>query len=445
LIAWYYYQRRAIHRRSELTMNEKLYSPVCNDQIDMETVSTTLESNKSTSLAPVSNSPIVLSPSNPINEHNMHRIELPQFSSMLTERSSFLDSMNSVRILADVRLSISQRQSSNASHADKRHQIESELIETERSYVNTLRALMNEFVIPIFAQNMIPIRYKEQITSNVPQLIAFHQTLLDKLSTHRRIPAMFIDTSDHFIELYTRYIGDYGRTLDIFSQHRSNKILQAHLSSMRKKKKPLTNILVAPIQRIPRYILLLSELKKHAQTSSKAEIDCALQQITKVCNEIDEKQREIENKSQCLKLSQTLKNLRFDIVKSERKYIDRFIFKRKSDNRQRQFFMFSDVAIIANIKYETKKVVKIKNIKCKLLSDEALSISICDEEEKNENYKGIVLYASVAQNVENIKSDAVAFCNVIRECNTRLDNERSLHRNNKIGLKLISKMSEMRL
>merc|ERR1712129_352587 len=149
--------------------------------------------------------------------------------------------------------------------------------------------------------------------------------------------------------------------------------------------------------------------------------------------------REIENKSQCLKLSQTLKNLRFDIVKSERKYIDRFIFKRKSDNRQRQFFVFSDVLIIANNKYETKKVVKIKNIKCKLLSDDALSIPICDEEEKNENYKGIVLYAS------DNKSDAVAFCNVIRECNTRLDNESSLHQNNKIGLKLISKMSEMRL
>lgn len=460
LVSWYFYERESIRTRADM-INKTNYSPVktttidaYNDDNDIDTGQETESTNSSISSRPIVPA-ILLSPS-ANNEHNkMQHMELPtlktrhkglSISSMLTDNSSFFDHMDSVRILAEVRYSIStRRRSSHASHlslADKRSFIETELIETEKSYLNGLHVLMNEFIIPILSQKMIDIRYKDQITSNIPQIIQFHEEFLHKL-LNKSVAKVFNEESKHFM-IYTQYIADYDLMLDVYAQHRSNETLQTFLASKRRQKKPLTNYLVAPIQRIPRYILMLSDLKKHTKSSRNRDIDCALDKITKICNAINEKQREIENMSQCLKISQTLKNLDFDIIASERMYIDHFMFKRKTDDRNRQFFVFNDVVIIANEKWETKKVVKLENMEVKISNKEndEISIKIFDDEEKNENYKGAILYESVENN-ENVKSGIDAFCKVVNEHKNQLHEKNASDKfQERIGLKLIAYMSE---
>merc|ERR1719474_1514698 len=74
-------------------------------------------------------------------------------------------------------------------------------------------------------------------------------------------------------ELYLEYIGNYEKLLDLFGakQHR-NQQLTAFLREKRREKKPLSGFLILPVQRIPRYILLLRDLKKNtAETASDYE------------------------------------------------------------------------------------------------------------------------------------------------------------------------------
>merc|ERR1711933_61838 len=76
-----------------------------------------------------------------------------------------------------------------------------------------------------------------------------------------------------------------------------------------------------------------------------------------------------------------------------------------------------------------------------------MAVTIEDDDEKNENYKGSVLYATVGKgkNAENIKSDMDAFCAVIKKCKTQLHAKNNLQKRQsekKIGVKLISYMSE---
>ena len=54
---------------------------------------------------------------------------------------------------------------------------------------------------------------------------------------------------------------EYNDILDLFgTTFYGNKPLNIFLKQKRKEKKPLTNFLILPVQRVPRYILLLKEL-----------------------------------------------------------------------------------------------------------------------------------------------------------------------------------------
>ena len=448
LISWFFHQRQRIRMLYETNYSPVKEATIEDTNIHIETESTaTVESTSSFSRPPAPE--LLLSPSmneRKFSHHRKHeymdntRKKAASFSSMLSENSSFLETMDSVRILADVRFSISTRTERRLS--DKRGFIESELIETEKSYLNTLHVLMNEFITPILSQNLIDIKHKSQITSNIPEIIQFHEEILQKLMKNP-VAKVFNEQSEKFM-IYTKYIADYNEILDIFAQNRTNERLKSFLASRRKERKPLTNYLVAPIQRIPRYILLLSDLKKNAKSARSRDIDCALNKITKVCNAINERQKEIENMSQCMKISQTLKNLDFDIVASERMYIDHFMFKRKSDGRNRQFFVLNDVVIIANCEWETKRVVQVDNFEVKRSDgdNQEVSIKILNDEERNKKYRGEILYESVV-NAENVKSDTADFCKIVNEYRDRLrDTQKYSKIEKKISVKLISLMSE---
>merc|ERR1712154_266857 len=63
----------------------------------------------------------------------------------------------------------------------KRKYIEKEIIETEETYYRGLNTLLNELIIPLFDHNLIDDKYFKQCTSNLPQLLSFHDRFLSEL------------------------------------------------------------------------------------------------------------------------------------------------------------------------------------------------------------------------------------------------------------------------
>mmetsp|Transcript_37697 Transcript_37697/g.60374 ORF Transcript_37697/g.60374 Transcript_37697/m.60374 type:complete len:631 (+) Transcript_37697:47-1939(+) len=254
----------------------------------------------------------------------------------------------------------------------KRSYIKQEMIETEKSYLKGLQTLLNEFIKPIFEQKMIGKKYEKEVTSIIPTIIQFHQIFLEDLHTEfekkeeGNMASVFIKSAA-FLKLYIDYITHYQRILDIFAKHNKAKKLKKYLKQKRKERKPLTNHLILPIQRIPRYMLLLEDLKKKTPDTHKnyGDLSEALEIITNVANSINEQKRTIENMSQCLQVMENLRELNRNIVEPHRKYLGQFTFRKKDNQRLREFFVFSDLIIICNLKMKVKMVLDMRTTELK--------------------------------------------------------------------------------
>eukprot|EP01083_Nonionella_stella_P083753 231643_1 len=264
--------------------------------------------------------------------------------------------------------------------------IEKEVLSSEKKYLCGLYVLYDEFIVPIFAQKLLHESYRKQVTSIIPQLIRFHEQFYASLRTGS-IPRVFNKQSD-FLRMYIEYVSQYKSILDIFGDKNSHNNRKLHNFLEHKRlteNKSLISYLILPIQRIPRYMLLLSELKKKTPKHHEFEyrdICQALSRVEIICDEINEKQREIENMSQCLLVSNKLKGLTLNIVQPQRHYIDHFIFENNHKNNV-QFFIFNDIVIVADIKWRVTQIVELMNFEAKKTKNKEVKIRT---QNKNETY-----------------------------------------------------------
>merc|ERR1712190_251825 len=96
---------------------------------------------------------------------------------------------------------------------------------------------------------------------------------------------------NEFIDLYMQFIKDYDRIMDLFgSTFHGNAELQKFLKQKRRERKPLSGFLISPIQRVPRYILLLTDLRKHIDSETEsddyADINNAVTMMNNITHEI---------------------------------------------------------------------------------------------------------------------------------------------------------------
>eukprot|EP01083_Nonionella_stella_P014162 39820_1 len=251
--------------------------------------------------------------------------------------------------------------------------IKKEIIETEKSYLKGLDVLLNEFIKPIFKEKMIPLIYERDVTSVIPTLINFHVEFLNDLQTQYDndgdICSVFIKYAD-FMKIYIQYILSYQKIVGIFANNTS-KELKKYLKQKRMQKQPLTNHLILPIKRIPDYSVLLSALKKKtpATHANYDNLCSALNIIDKVAISLDESKHEIENMSILLQVTQNMRDLNRNIVEPHRKFLDQFLFQKKTSGRPRQFFVFSDLIIVSNLKLKVKTILDMRTIDLKMAND----------------------------------------------------------------------------
>ena len=244
---------------------------------------------------------------------------------------------------------------------EARDYIEKELLTTEETYIEGLRVLLFEFYDKIFSEKLIKQKHRPALESNLAEIYKFHTQFLESLKKGPSIPKVFNQQAD-FLKMYTVYVNQYDSIMNKFSSFRNNKKLQAFLRAKRKQKKPLTNHLILPIQRVPRYTLLLTDLKKHTpqEHSEYTDLCSALSKIDKISHVINEHKRQIENMSQCLQVQENLKDLKDSIVEAHRKFLKQYYFFRK--RKARQFFVFNDILIIADDKWRVKEIIEMRSI-----------------------------------------------------------------------------------
>lgn len=120
----------------------------------------------------------------------------------------------------------------------------------------------------------------------------------------------------------------------------------------------LESLLIQPIQRVPRYVLLLAELVKntwefHPDYSTLTEV---LGKIKEKADQINEKKRNAENIQIVYQIGESLLGKHLPIVDPQRRFIlesDAIILQPSKKKLERHLFLFNDIILV------TKREVQI--------------------------------------------------------------------------------------
>jgi len=252
---------------------------------------------------------------------------------------------------------------------------EAELVLSEKRYVKKLKTLHDGFLTPLFHKKIFP-KTKQKLFSNLSIIYKFHRNFLKDLMSSKDIPGVFLAQADFFL-IYVQYVENYNLILDCLAEFRENPQFVALTEEMKQKNLHFESLLIEPIQRIPRYELLLKEMIRSCnETDLKHEkLNKALDKVHGVAQILNERKREFEKLARMSYIASRIhglpKSLR-TIYHPLRKFIDEQKMKRRSkynENQQRPCWclLFSDVLITTDLSYKFKRLVELRKITSSLL------------------------------------------------------------------------------
>ena len=201
--------------------------------------------------------------------------QTPQLGSMNTS-----DSISSISLLA-------VDDESDNKVLVQRQYIFKEILETERTYCNDLKYIIDNFVYD--DSEKCPdsmIKHKDIIFSNIEELYSFHndvflEELKKLMDTPQNIGLLFVKQKYNF-QLYSTYCKNRAQCENFLSQHPEllDYFQKKQLSF--NNRLPFLSYLIKPIQRITKYQLLLRDMTKNSIKAPDAHvylqeaIDCML-------------------------------------------------------------------------------------------------------------------------------------------------------------------------
>jgi len=253
-----------------------------------------------------------------------------------------------------------------------------ELLTTEKKYINNLNRIITIFLLPLRdkAQSKDKILSVDEINGiflNIETIFGIHKTFLQdfedrisKWSDTQKIGDVFLKMG-HYLRAYTLYSNSYNNSmLSIQSLIKSNPSFSTFLSKCLLKPASkglnLQAYLIMPIQRIPRYRLLLESILKYSPENhiDYKDLKDATDFISNIAIEVDERLLQYQIAHKVLDIQNSLVGLEEDIVKPTRTFLKEGDLKKISDRvvNTRHFFLFNDYLIYS--KKEKKNAYRFK-------------------------------------------------------------------------------------
>nr|CAG8482980.1 1688_t:CDS:2 [Entrophospora candida] len=232
----------------------------------------------------------------------------------------------------------------------KREAAVKEIVTTEKTYVEGLRKLVSVFLVPLredyqksMSRNVLltvnknPMATLEDITllfGNIEQLLALHEQLLKNLEERyynwnpkQLISDIFLQIAP-FLKMYTIYLKSFPQAISTMERlNNESKEFKKYLLNCQTKPElgglPFNSFISLPIQRIPRYRLLLEQLFNYTVESHPdyKSLKKCVEQISTIADEVNEKIRDAENQQRVLEIQTQVEGLPTNIIDPARRFI----------------------------------------------------------------------------------------------------------------------------
>jgi len=294
-----------------------------------------------------------------------------------------------------------------------------EILETETRYLESLRVIQDVYFTPLFEkangmQPIIKLHELHGIFLNIEDIILvaveLEKKLRDRVEVNKssKVGDIFLNLAWGF-NLYRRYASEYEGALtllaEVSTRTKMREFITEATANPATKGMTLESFLVMPVQRIPRYKLLLAEAFKHTKESDEdyTELKDALDRVSELAMVVNEAIRSRENMD---KLRELGPRLRTEVVKIGRVFVKEGRVTKicRKTHKKYLFVLFNDM-----LAYKSETDVKSKTRTITLVSAQDLPDTerLTNAVELRSNKKSFIFYtddaASKTSWVEAIK------------------------------------------
>eukprot|EP01088_Endostelium_zonatum_P019378 TRINITY_DN6656_c0_g1_i1.p1 TRINITY_DN6656_c0_g1~~TRINITY_DN6656_c0_g1_i1.p1 ORF type:complete len:921 (-),score=167.02 TRINITY_DN6656_c0_g1_i1:104-2866(-) len=250
----------------------------------------------------------------------------------------------------------------------KRNMSIREIITTERTYVTELEDLNQVIIEPLRegSHSFVSEKQIDELFSSLESIECLHVQFLADLEERMEIWPCSGKIADvvlkHYpvMNLYTEYISKYDRQVDLLQELEGKKQWKDWIKS-KNAKKSLVNYLILPVQRIPRYEMLLSQLLKLTPDDhvDHADITKALTSIQELAIRADRKRSEDDNRKNIQEVQRSVNGapLHFSLLVSQRVLIREGILEiasqhsgKKDKSEKLLCYLFNDMFLLTSTK-----------------------------------------------------------------------------------------------
>ncbi|ELP86396.1 Rho guanine nucleotide exchange factor, putative [Entamoeba invadens IP1] len=205
-----------------------------------------------------------------------------------------------------------------------RTNVAQELLSTEESYVQQLKFLVEKFVEPITRDQVIPVETSRKIFSDIEMILSVNTKFLESFqkvikvwNSESSIGGLFLKLAP-FLKIYGEYCKNYPQALkELDKLGKEHKFYEEYHRIMLEKapeeykNSELTSFLITPIQRIPRYKLLLNDLLKHTPQNhiDYKDLSDGLNLVSQVAISVNDFSKQAEHMEQVNDLSSRISDL----------------------------------------------------------------------------------------------------------------------------------------
>nr|XP_054761937.1 rho guanine nucleotide exchange factor 39-like [Lytechinus pictus] len=255
----------------------------------------------------------------------------------------------------------------------KREKVLTEIFASERRYLEQLDIIITHFIKPLRQSRIVPENDIRIMFGDITAIQAINKELLAHME-EMSIGEAFLQLAP-YIKLYSTYANNFEKAIDLLQEWESKAANFVRFLRETEKKDQcrslsLHALLITPIQRVPRYKLLLKQLLDHTPSSHEdyTKIKDALQNISEVTQGINEYIREHENFQKMLDIQNSIGGKAPKLIIPGRKFIKEGplmkVTKNGSGSHERMFFLFSDVLLYAKHNMSLERPLLAKPYTC---------------------------------------------------------------------------------